>query len=165
MINQGNYTEHRLPYSLFCHNCDTAVIPFGRAIVQTEGSAQESFIADHASVSLSSDHCALAGLVEGRQTASLCIAGSIYFLNSPCDLRPLQKICAMLQLLRIIPMSFGRAFLMLASEEPVISQLAIESQSARSWLIISSFFSSTVTGTGLSNTEAITFQKRFCGCP
>ena len=39
-----------------------------------------SRITPHASISLSSDQAALAGLVDGRQTACLCVRGSVYFL-------------------------------------------------------------------------------------
>ena len=49
-------------------------------------------IADQASISLSNDHCAFAGLVDGRHIASRPVLGSIYLQYSSWDLRPLQYI-------------------------------------------------------------------------
>ena len=54
------------------------------------------------------------------------------------------------------PRSFALTFFMLASEDPVISQLAMESQRARSLFRISSFFSLIVSGTDEpNNTENV----------
>ena len=57
------------------------------------------------------------------------------------------------------------AFLMLLSLEPVISQLAITSQSAMWCPCSMADFSSTVFGTSQPSSAAITRQKRFCGWP
>ena len=56
-------------------------------------------------------------------------------------------------------------FLMLASEEPSISQEPITSHSATRFFSRNSFFCGTVSGTSSLNTLARTFQKRFCGWP
>ena len=51
-----------------------------------------SRITDHASISFGSVHCALAGLVEGRQSASCPVCGRISFSYICQDVFPLQQI-------------------------------------------------------------------------
>ena len=58
-------------------------------------------------------------------------------------------------------MSLALAFFMLESEDPVISQLAIESHKASPLFRIMARLSPIVSGTGLPNSAAMTFQNRF----
>ena len=60
-------------------------------------------------------------------------------------------------------MLLGTTSRMLESDEPEMVQEWMTSHSAMSWLRRSTFFSGTVAGTGSPQTEAMTFQKRFCG--
>ena len=85
---------------------------------------------EYSAISLSREHAALAGLVEGRLVAFIPFTGSIYLRYNSNAFLPLQKIAAISALSKISERSLGTTLLMLASEEPFISQLAIESQSA-----------------------------------
>ena len=61
--------------------------------------------------------------------------------------------------------SFGTTPVMLASEEPSISQRAIESHSATECESSMARFSGMLCGVSQPSTAASTRQKRFCGWP
>ena len=62
-------------------------------------------------------------------------------------------------------MSFSLTFLILLSDEPMISQDSITSHNATLFLSKNDRFSSMVSGTLSDVTAAMTFQNRFWGCP
>ena len=66
-------------------------------------------------------------------------------------------------MIRLISLATG--FRIVASDEPVISQLARVSHTATLFWSNISLFSCTVTGTSQPNKLAVTFQNRFCGWP
>lgn len=68
--------------------------------------------------------------MDGRRTASIPVAGKIYFLYSLSAVAPFVKIRSILLFFIIKPISFGTAFLIELSDDPYISQEAITSQSA-----------------------------------
>lgn len=126
----------------------------------------------HSSTSRGSVQAALAGLVDGSRIASRPVSGSRKRSYSSAALFPLQKTALMGEAFSMRFMSLGAAFFMEASDEPVISQFAITSQSATWFLSRNAFLSSTDAPSSCrranassSHTAAITFQKRFCGCP
>lgn len=129
----------------------------------------------HSSTSRGSVQAALAGLVDGSLTAFRPVTGRRKRSYSSAALFPLQKTALMGAVLSMRCMSLGAAFFMEASDEPVISQLAITSQSA-TWLLSRNAFLSSIDAPAPSFssnranasspvTAAMTFQKRFCGWP
>lgn len=125
----------------------------------------ESLITLQTFANLSRLQPALAGDVDGRHTASRPVCGRQYLVYISCERLPFVYTARMSAVSKIFVKSFGTTFRMELSLEPSMSQEWIESQAAISWRASISFFSSTVFGTGSSNSSAISFQKRFWGCP
>lgn len=92
--------------------------------------AQSSRRTRHASIRRGSVQAAFAGLVDGRNTASFPVSGCRYFTYRRSAVFPLTKILRIGQFSRIRASRFGTAFLILLSEEPLISQTAMTSHSA-----------------------------------
>jgi len=120
-----------------------------------------SFNTDHLSTSLPSVHAALAGLVDGRQISALHVTGSVNFAYKLCAVFPFVKIAFIFAPEMIGERSFGVTFFIDESELPTISHEAITSQRAIPCESNKDFFSSTVSGSGLSVTDAITRQNLF----
>ena len=66
----------------------------------------------------------MAGLVEGRRTAGMPVAGNCQRVYSASAVAPLVKMCVIFDAARRGARSFGRTFLMLASDEPSISPVS-----------------------------------------
>lgn len=118
----------------------------------------------------SSDQEALAGLVEGSfrillSSGNCKSVGAVYFSNSSQALLPLPKMAVIEVCASRFGISAGMTLRMLLSEEPMISQLWITSQTAICQVSRNCFFSETVVGRGSLVIAASTFQNRFCGWP
>ncbi len=90
-------------------------------------SATYGRIADHASCSLPSDQEALAGLVDGSAIGEIRTPGYRYLRYSCSALDPFTATARIRAAAKIPERSFGTAFRIDASEDPLISQEAITS--------------------------------------
>jgi hypothetical protein len=75
---------------------------------------------DQASISFSRLQAALAGLVDGRQTAPRPVVGSIYLWYMFQDVLPLQQIISIGAVFSIGERSFGITSLILESDDPTM---------------------------------------------
>ena len=100
----------------------------------------------HAVTSLSVDHAAFAGDVDGKHIASLPIVFEIYLLKYFSAVLPLTYICLISADFKIGEMSFAVTFFIELSELPVISHEAMTSHKAMPCSSKNALFSSMLSG-------------------
>ena len=122
-------------------------------------------ISDHTSNKRSNWNEALAGLVDGSFMILIPVRSLRNRSYSSHAFAPFPYMRVMLERSRIEGMSFTITSRIETSLEPLIWQLSITSHTAMWFFRSSAFFSSIVPGTALPVIPAITFQKRFLGCP